>query len=106
MKALSLIQIPALESSSNLDFSLLELNIKVTQTTPKEQISYLIETHKKLKLIHQNLNLSLTQLYNSYLDSASSCKNRLQDYTNKRNEMQETFYKNKLEIESLQSILD
>ena len=100
LKSYSFIQ---LKPENDIHSSLIQLTSKLKDSTPKEQITYLMNTHKKLKLILDNLNKSAMELYDSYQNSSSNCKERLKEYTDKRNKVQETYFTNKVEVEKLQS---
>jgi hypothetical protein len=102
-KGTSLFQLPTNEKN-NVNQIFVELSFNLNNTpTERQQIQYLLAAHQKMKLIIDNIYVSLKELYDSYQDSSHSCKQRLTDFTKKRNEVLAANLLNQLEIEKIGS---
>jgi hypothetical protein len=98
----SLFQLPS-NDQNNINKIFIELSIKLNDTTEKEKTQYLLTAHQKMKLILDNVYLSLNDLYTYYQESSNSCVKRLSELTERRNDVRAAKLLNQLEIEKIAS---
>jgi hypothetical protein len=98
----SLFQLPSSDKNS-INKIFVELSFKLNDTPERDQMQYLLSAHQKMKTILDNIYVSLKELYDSYQGSSTSCAKRLNDFTEKRNEVLAANLLNQLEIEKIAS---